>query len=55
MDVTEKQARKIMQSHGRESHFKSIVGVEITGKDVNPKAIWLKENEPDLFHQTHKF
>ncbi|HNE49744.1 MAG TPA: FGGY family carbohydrate kinase, partial [Chitinophagales bacterium] len=51
----EKQARKIMQRMGGKAIFKSIVGVEITGKDVIPKLIWLKENEPDLFHQTHKF
>ena len=30
-------------AHGRKNHFKSIVGVEITGKDVIPKLIWLKK------------
>jgi xylulokinase len=32
-----------------------IVGVEITGKDVIPKLIWLKDKMPDVFQKTHKF
>ncbi|HQV77081.1 MAG TPA: FGGY-family carbohydrate kinase [Chitinophagales bacterium] len=51
----EKQARKAMRRMGGKAIFKTIVGVEITGKDVIPKLIWLKENEPKIYHQTHKF
>lgn len=50
----EKQARKIMRKFGGKGIFKTIVGVEITGKDVIPKIVWLKENKPQLFNETHK-
>jgi len=51
----EEQAVKAMKKFGGRRIFKAIVGVEITGKDVIPKLLWLKENQPDIFKQTHKF
>lgn len=51
----EEQAAKAMRSFGGKRIFKAIVGVEITGKDVIPKLLWLKQNKPQIFEQTHKF
>ena len=51
----EKQATKIMRKFGGKAIFKKIIGVEITGKDVVPKLIWLKENRADIFNNTYKF
>jgi len=50
----EKQAGAIMRRLGGKLLFKSIVGVEITGKDVLPKLIWLKEYRPNIFQKTYK-
>ncbi len=50
----EKQARKIMNMFLGRQVFKGIVGIEITGKDVLPKLIWLKENEPEIYTKTNK-
>ena len=51
----EKQASKIMKKVGGKSIFKLIAGVEITGKDVVPKLLWLKENKQDIYNNTYKF
>jgi xylulokinase len=51
----EEQARKAMGYFGGKAVFKAIVGIEITGKDVIPKLIWLKDKHPDVFNSTHKF
>ncbi len=51
----EKQATQIMRKLGGKVIFKKIIGVEITGKDVVPKLIWLKENRTDIFNNTYKF
>jgi xylulokinase len=51
----EEQARKAMGYFGGKAVFKAIVGIEITGKDVIPKLIWLKDKHPDVFNNTHKF
>jgi len=51
----EKQARKIMRKIGGKAIFSTIAGVEITGKDVVPKLLWLKENKPEIYNNTHKF
>jgi xylulokinase len=50
----EKQALSIMRKLGGKTIFKKIIGVEITGKDVIPKLIWLKENRPEIFKDTYK-
>ncbi|QQR98781.1 MAG: FGGY-family carbohydrate kinase [Sphingobacteriales bacterium] len=50
----EEQAAKAMKKFGGRRMFKAIVGIEITGKDVIPKLMWLKEKKPDIFNQTYK-
>ncbi len=50
-----KQARQIMRKILGPKVFAMIVGAEATGKDVLPKLLWLKENEPQLFVETAKF
>jgi len=50
----EKQAGAVMKKVGGKAIFKTIIGVEITGKDVIPKLIWLKENRPEIFNNTYK-
>lgn len=51
----EKQAVSVMRKLGGKAIFKKIIGIEITGKDVIPKMVWLKENRPDIFNETYKF
>ena len=34
--------------------FKSLIGVEITGKDVLPKLLWLRKREPEIYRKTDK-
>jgi xylulokinase len=34
--------------------FKSVIGVEITGKDVLPKLLWLRKKEPEIYSKTDK-
>jgi xylulokinase len=50
----EKQAKKLMNRFAGKAAFKSFVGIEITGKDVIPKLMWLKEERSDLFNRTEK-
>ena len=50
----EEQAAKIMRLLGGRKIFKSIIGIEITGKDVLPKLLWLKQNEPDVYKAMDK-
>lgn len=51
----EKQARKIMRLFGGKKVFKSIIGIEITGKDVVCKLLWLKKERPELYMKTALF
>ena len=51
----ETQAKKAMNKFLGKSVFKAIVGIEITGKDVIPKLMWLKEVKPEIFDKTYKF
>lgn len=51
----EKQARRVMSWVGGKGVFKSIIGIELTGKDVIPKLMWLRDNNPELYKDTHKF
>jgi len=51
----EKQARKIMKKFLGEEVFKSFVGIKLTGKDVIPKLLWLKEEEPQIYDKTEYF
>lgn len=51
----DKQASSIMNRVFGKYFFKLMSGVALSGKDVIPKLLWLKENEPDLYKNTHKF
>jgi xylulokinase len=51
----EEQAKKAMNKFGGKRIFKAIVGIEITGKDVIPKLLWLKEKKTEIFNNTYKF
>ncbi|MCO5233959.1 MAG: FGGY family carbohydrate kinase [Chitinophagales bacterium] len=50
----EEYAVKAMRKFGGKKIFKAIVGVEITGKDVIPKLLWLKDKKPAIWNQTYK-
>ncbi|MCO5248651.1 MAG: FGGY family carbohydrate kinase [Chitinophagales bacterium] len=50
----EEYAVKAMNKMGGRKIFKLIVGVEITGKDVIPKLLWLKDKKPEIWNKTHK-
>lgn len=50
----EEQAGKIMRLLGGRALFKSIIGIEITGKDVLPKLLWIKQNEPEIYKAMDK-
>lgn len=50
----EEQAVKAMRYFGGKRIFKLIAGIELTGKDVIPKIIWLKDKHPELYNNTHK-
>jgi len=34
--------------------FKAIVGIELTGKDVLPKLLWLRRKEPEIYKKANK-
>ncbi|MCK5701921.1 MAG: hypothetical protein KAI29_12240, partial [Cyclobacteriaceae bacterium] len=51
----EKQAEKLMNRFLGRKVFKSIVGIELTGKDVIPKLMWLKETQKDIYNKTQYF
>lgn len=50
----EKEAEQIMKRFGHRHIFKAITGVELSGKDVIPKILWLKNHRPDIYEKTHK-
>ena len=51
----ETQAKKLMNRFLGRKVFKTLVGIEITGKDVIPKLMWLKENHRDIYEKTAFF
>lgn len=51
----ERQAREIMRRFGGGKIFQSIVGIELMGKDVIPKLLWIKQEEPEVYRQTEYF
>ncbi len=51
----EEEAVKLMKKFLGRKIFKTIVGIEITGKDVLPKLLWLKDKRPDIYNATDKF
>lgn len=50
----EEQAERLMRKFGGKNAFKTIVGVEVTGKDVLPKLMWLKQTHPEIYKETDK-
>jgi xylulokinase len=53
-DRAEKEAAWLMNRFLGRKVFKSVVGVEITGKDVLPKLLWLRKMEPEIYSKTDK-
>lgn len=51
----EKQAHKIMKKIGGEAIFTSLIGIPLMGKDVIPKLLWIKEEEPEVYRKTQVF
>jgi xylulokinase len=45
------EADMVMRKLGGPKIFAILVGVAITGKDLLPKYLWLKRNEPDLYRE----
>ena len=45
------EAQLVMRKLGGEKLFALLVGVALTGKDLLPKYLWLKRNEPDIYRQ----
>jgi len=45
------EARAVMRKVGGAEIFARLVGVALTGKDVIPKMLWLKNNEPDVYRR----
>ncbi len=49
------QSKKVMTKFLGKSVFKTLTGIELSGKDVIPKLVWLKEQKSDLYKNTYKF
>ncbi len=50
----EKQAKQVMRRFGGKSIFYKIFGIEISGKDVIPKIMWMKQNMREIYDKTDK-
>lgn len=50
----EEQAQRIVRRFTK-TILLAVAGGVPTGKDVIPKLLWLKENEPDVYDATYKF
>ena len=50
----EEQAIRLMNKFLGKDVFRTIVGIEITGKDVLPKLMWLKQVQPETYRETDK-
>ncbi len=51
----EEEAKWAMKRFLGKKVFKALVGIEITGKDVVPKLVWLKRKEQNIYKNTLKF
>ncbi len=49
------QSNKIMNRFLGKSIFKKVTGIELSGKDVIPKLLWIKEQLPEVYNKTYKF
>lgn len=47
------EARWVMRRLGGPGVFALIVGSALTGKDLLPKYVWLKRNEPEVYRRAH--
>jgi xylulokinase len=45
------EARSVMRRLGGERVFTQIIGATASGKDLIPKYMWLKQNEPEVYEQ----
>lgn len=50
----EEEARSMMNKFLGRRVFKGLVGIELTGKDVIPKLLWLKKKENDIYTRAHR-
>lgn len=50
----EEEAEWMMRRLGGKRLFRRLVGIELTGKDVLPKLVWLRQHRPDIYRQTNK-
>ncbi|MEW6058935.1 MAG: FGGY-family carbohydrate kinase [Actinomycetota bacterium] len=44
------QAKRVMRRFGGSRAFARLAGAALGGKDGIPKLVWLKEQEPDVYH-----
>ncbi|MGB9641316.1 MAG: xylulokinase, partial [Anaerolineales bacterium] len=51
----EEEAQWVMRKLGGKSIFAAVVGVAITGKDLLPKYIWLKNHENEIYRKAAAF
>jgi xylulokinase len=49
------EARYIMRRLGGEKVFIQLIGANVTGKDMIPKLLWLKNNEPEIYETGEYF
>jgi xylulokinase len=49
------EARYMMRRLGGERIFTQLIGATASGKDAIPKYLWLKRNEPEVYHQGETF
>jgi xylulokinase len=49
------EARSVMRKLGGETIFRQIVGGTASGKDMLPKILWLKNNEPEIYENGDVF
>jgi len=51
----QRQAEQVMRKFLGPKVFAAVAGTPISGKDVMPKMLWLKQNEPGVYNRTAKF
>jgi len=50
-----RQAESVMRRFGHARLFALVAGTTLCGKDCVPKLLWLKAEEPDVYHRMHCF
>jgi len=51
----DEQAQRLVRRLGGKHVVKLLVGTLISGKDIVSKLTWIKEQEPAVYRETHKF